>query len=130
MSTTYQPLPTFSQPVVGLGLKFMAISLDCAEKIVHFNLALGRAGMDTCALSMKELTVAASPEETMSKISKISSDASSKVMHCSSELCNDLSKSHEDLCALTEHHFSALRSVLSDLPAADGSKKKTVSTAL
>jgi len=130
MSTTHQPLPSFSQPVVGLGLKFMAISLDCAEKIVHFNLALGRAGLDTCALSMKELTVPASPEETISKISKITSDASSKLMHCSSELCNDLSKNHESLCTLTEHHFSSLRSALSDLPAVEGSNKKTVSTVL
>ncbi len=130
MSTTQQPLPTFTQPAVGMGLKLMAISLDCAEKIVHFNLALGRAGLDTCALSMKELTVPASPEETMSKISQIASDASSKVMHCSSELCSDLSKNHENLCTLTEHHFSTLRNALSDLPGTEGSKKKAVSTAL
>jgi len=130
MSTMQQPLPTFSQPAVGIGLKLLAISLDCTEKIVHFNLALGRAGLDTCSLSMKELTVVTSPEETMRKISQIASHASSKFMHCSSELCNDLSKNHENLCTLTEHHFNSLCHALSDLPAADGSRKKAASTAL
>ncbi|WP_145985834.1 hypothetical protein [Aquitalea magnusonii] len=130
MNTAHQELPAPSQPGLGLGIKLMALSLDCAEKIVHFNLALGQAGLDTCALSMKELLVAGSPEETISKINQIASHASSKLMHCSTELCNDLSKNHENLCALTEQHFSSLHSALSSPARAESGRKKAAGTTL
>jgi hypothetical protein len=92
MNTAHQELSAQSQPMLGLGIKLMALSLDCAEKIVHFNLALSQAGLDTYALSVKELLAARSPEETISKINHIASHASSKLMHCSTELCNDCQK--------------------------------------
>jgi len=128
MNTAHQELSAQSQPMLGLGIKLMALSLDCAEKIVHFNLALSQAGLDTYALSVKELLAARSPEETISKINHIASHASSKLMHCSTELCNDLSKNHENLRSLTEQHFGNVRAELDDQLVTEGSKKKAAST--
>ncbi|WP_287877704.1 hypothetical protein [Aquitalea sp.] len=128
MNTAHQELSAQSQPILRLGIKLMALSLDCAEKIVHFNLALGQAGLDTCALSVKELMAATTPGDAISKINHIASHASSKLMHCSNELCNDLSKNHENLRSLTEQHFGILHTALSDQTVTEESKRKAAGT--
>lgn len=118
------------QASLDIALKFMQVSINNVEQLVHFQISTSRQHLDNYAKSIHALSQASTPQEALSQISDLARTNANKAMESSGEFCDILSKAQEELQGLALEHISSMQQSLQGMssylqqPAAETSQKK------